>query len=968
MNWAALAGCLVAVLLIIPLASARGGGGCFTGDTVIQTPSGGVLISQLKSGDEITSFDGGANLSATARVIAVYDTVAQSYLEITTSKSSIKVTPEHLICVGNGQFKSAKDIKVNDRVIAYSDDSSARERVTSATWHSGEEQVFNLLADKQNTYIANSIVVHNKGCFLPNTQILMADETLREIRDVRQGDVITAFDYDGLVVNATVNEIYTATADGYYTIATEDHKAEVTAEHPFYMGDGLFTTANRLRAVDIIYVFNGTSLNAESIVAVEYTPLQTTVYNLRTQWPNTYFANFIAVHNKGGGGGCFAAGTGIDTPDGEKPIEKISVGDEVISVLPGGKPKTVKVLATYKTADQTMEIAAGGRSVITTGEHPFLTSRGTFVKVSQLSIGDYVIVSDKGVSDFERITSIKELDWREVYNLKIEEPSTFIANGFVVHNKGGGISGSGGGSSSDPYASELDCGISKVFYLANGTATAGQECISVTYLKANSTFQAGLLKNCSLGTQDIWANCMSFSIFASAKEKQFKCVNETECATWDYVALADGSRVKVYKPPGFVEVCLPFVLFMGIIFVVLLYSNVLRKSKSSENLDYCYPENVIDAKTAKTAKVIDYLSSIDKQWNPEALKSKANDTFLKLQECWQKRDYAPMQPLLMTHLFQQHLQQIDSLKRDHEINMIDSLKVIRVDIVNVRSYNKKNQDEYTSLIEASARDYYIDDRNNRFLRGDDKPETFQEFWVFQRQDDRWLLREVDQTRESDAIRAESFVEDLTPHQMQEVYGKLDTKINEKAPWLEEAIGSKGERIHRMLNFLSSIDKSWDEEMLKTTVRNAFVGLLTAFESQDLSPVQGLLMPQTAERYRQEVQKMAAESRGVEYRNLCVRKVDIVLVRNYSDNDRDEFTARVSAHAQKIEKKAGSTVREDEYVSPFERYATFQKQKGEWKLREFQPPSMSQSIVQQENIDEESSPDQVKWYYTQDRAL
>jgi two-component SAPR family response regulator len=57
-----------------------------------------------------------------------------------------------------------------------------------------------------------------------------------------------------------------------------------------------------------------------------------------------------------------------------------------------------------------------------------------------------------------------------------------------------------------------------------------------------------------------------------------------------------------------------------------------------------------------------------------------------------------------------------------------------------------------------------------------------------------------------------------------------------------------------------------------------------------------------------MEKMRNEKRTVEYRNICVRKVDIILVKNFNDNSRDEFTARISAHAQKVEAKAGRVTR------------------------------------------------------------
>jgi len=365
--------------------------------------------------------------------------------------------------------------------------------------------------------------------------------------------------------------------------------------------------------------------------------------------------------------------------------------------------------------------------------------------------------------------------------------------------------------------------------------------------------------------------------------------------------------------------------------------------------------------------VLAYLQGIDGFWDPKEMEETAEATFLKLQECWQSREYGPMRALLMPDLYNQHLAQINSLKRDHEIDMIEGLKVSRVEIVQVRYHLKKDQQEFTVLFEATARDYYVDDESKEFLRGDTSPAKFQEFWVFQRWADKWLLREIDQTRESDALRAENFVEDLTPQQLKNIYGDAAT-VKEKAPWLDESVSRKGEKIHRMLNFLARTDSNWDEEKLKEVVRRTFIGVLTSLEDRDVAQAQDSMTAGMASALRKQTKKMVSDSRTVEYRNMCVRKVDIVLVRNYSDNKKDTFTARVSAHAQTIDKKGNSVLRQDEYVSPFENYLTFRKVGGQWKLDEFEPPSKAQGILTAENVDEDSSPEQVRWYYTKDRAL
>ena len=69
---------------------------------------------------------------------------------------------------------------------------------------------------------------------------------------------------------------------------------------------------------------------------------------------------------------------------------------------------------------------------------------------------------------------------------------------------------------------------------------------------------------------------------------------------------------------------------------------------------------------------------------PDALRKQAETTFLKLQECWAVRSYEPMRPLLMPDLFRDHSLQIAAMVRAHEINVIDHLRVDRIELVNTR--------------------------------------------------------------------------------------------------------------------------------------------------------------------------------------------------------------------------------------------------------------------------------------------
>lgn len=685
---------------------ARGGGGCFEEGTPILTPHGEVPIEQLRVGDAVIG----------GQVEAIVCVEPEEYLEV---GNDVRVTAEHPFQIAVGVFRMADRVFLTARRI------------------NAQHPAYNLLVSPSGTYIAGGFVVHNKGCFLPDTPILRADGTEVPIHEIRDGDKLLAFTPDGEVVHTTVRNILTHEVDEYLEVLTEHTLLRVTVEHPFYVGDGTFKTLEALNVGDNVYAYDGHGLSPQKIVSIVHVRGHTRVYNLQTDAPNTFFANSVAVHNKGGGGGGHGGG------------------------------------------------------------------------------------------------------------------------GF-----GGYHGGSGGGSSGDP----------TIFFI--------------------------------------------------------------------------------------------IVAF----FLVIVVVQHVSQGKNDENLDFVYGANTVAQKAAKTSKLLEFIAKVDPAFKEDALQQQGTETFVKLQECWQAREYGPMQALLMPDLYTAHCAQLQGLRRDHEINMIEGLRVDRVDIVNVRYTHEENEREFTALITAHARDYYVDDRDSHFLRGDETSAQFQEFWTFQRQDGAWLLREIEQTRESDKLKEENFFEQFTDKGVAQVYGKAAGQEGPAGPWLEKTVETKATRIERLLNFLVQTDKLWDRQAMLERARQVFTDVMLAREAGDPTTIKDdELFPATAMDLRQQIAKQRTAGLSIEYRNLCVRKAELILVRNFADNSQDEYTVRISAHAQKIIKRGGVAISQDEYVTPFMEYWTFGRLNGQWKLKEVLPPARGEEAVRQENLDEDSSAAQLQWYYQQSRA-
>nr|WP_254912494.1 Hint domain-containing protein [Pseudomonas putida] len=172
---------------------------------------------------------------------------------------------------------------------------------------------------------------------------------------------------------------------------------------------------------------------------------------------------------------CFAAGTKVSTPNGDRAIESLKVGDVVWSKPEkGGKPFAAKILATHQRSDQPIyrlklknlptDGTAKGETLLVTPSHPFyVPAKRDFIPALDLKPGD--LLQSLADGDSENTSSQVEalelyLPVGQTYNLTVDVGHTFYVGELKtwVHNtgpcdlpewpvgaKGGGSSGFSGG-------------------------------------------------------------------------------------------------------------------------------------------------------------------------------------------------------------------------------------------------------------------------------------------------------------------------------------------------------------------------------------------------------------------------------------------------------------------------------------------------------------------------------------------
>lgn len=434
---------------------------CWGKGTPILTTEGYKSIEEIEIGDYVYTEDGSIH-----PVINTLSHFANNVVTISTDGSFDMVcTDDHKLFTSNGK-KRVKDITSKDHIRFYKIDKG------------------NISVDKQDAFLMGQTISNNdtnipEECFNWNkASILAFVEGVKNCKN-RECELITnnySFAQDMLILLRSVGLTPKCrTASNKYVVNYEDcntntaltispvepqmvYNITVDTNHSYVAGG--ITSANCGGTCDMLCI----DPDGNYSVCIRYLPSslgddQPPIYlgnvdrglvttdeekkcvecmkciTRRSQSTDECF-NCPIAH---GCSWCFKAGTMITTPDGEKPIEELKIGDLVITHSGNVKPvEKIMTRITDKTAIIKIE---GLADIYTTLDHPFYVVRKgyaypSYYPVSQLTTNDEAITLINGEEKRAKILSINKdnVEPYEVYNLTVADDHTFIANGAIVHN------------------------------------------------------------------------------------------------------------------------------------------------------------------------------------------------------------------------------------------------------------------------------------------------------------------------------------------------------------------------------------------------------------------------------------------------------------------------------------------------------------------------------------------------------
>jgi hypothetical protein len=206
---------------------------------------------------------------------------------------------------------------VNGKPTTFLGNNNEPVKLVSLRIHRERCKVYNLhvqgRGEKGHTYFANGIVVHNKGCFVAGTPVVMAGGYHQSIDSIQSGDTILAWNEEtkGMFSTPVVEALHhEETMQTLFDIELENgSKFTVNDNHPMYVAeDERFILSRELPARFVngkSTTFLDNNNKAVKLVSLRMRRERCKVFNLHVQGQgekgHTYFANGIVVHNKTGG-------------------------------------------------------------------------------------------------------------------------------------------------------------------------------------------------------------------------------------------------------------------------------------------------------------------------------------------------------------------------------------------------------------------------------------------------------------------------------------------------------------------------------------------------------------------------------------------------------------------------------------------------------------------------------------------
>lgn len=157
-------------------------------------------------------------------------------------------------------------------------------------------------------------------------------------------------------------------------------------------------------------------------------------------------------------------------------------------------------------------------------------------------------------------------------------------------------------------------------------------------------------------------------------------------------------------------------------------------------LMYLYRKARISSKATKVSDILRKIAVREPQWNETNIINFTEKTFKKVQMAWSNQNLDNLKEVLHPDLYEVWERDIQEQINQGKRNVISSISISDVLIINVQNYLEDEKDKFTVLISARCSDKMY--RGEKLL--EENSQAFEELWTFEWENGKWMLLSVDQ--------------------------------------------------------------------------------------------------------------------------------------------------------------------------------------------------------------------------------
>ena len=194
-------------------------------------------------------------------------------------------------------------------------------------------------------------------------------------------------------------------------------------------------------------------------------------------------------------------------------------------------------------------------------------------------------------------------------------------------------------------------------------------------------------------------------------------------------------------------------------FILLFYSEILFAN------DFSFGHNLIrgvgsiialmlfgiflltaNLKNKRAKSKIAISNSIDPFWNYDDIVKFSKETFELIQKACTERNMDLVKDRVTDELYISYKKQFNWMEVKKEKNIIEDIQLKNVRIIGDEDYKDNNKDIFTVFLSGKLLNYTMSERSGEIFENSKKKRTFfRTFYYFQRHDNKWLLKKIEDT-------------------------------------------------------------------------------------------------------------------------------------------------------------------------------------------------------------------------------